>query len=41
MFFRPAAECAALGRECAAASPAWRKARAELADYLISITELW
>lgn len=41
MFLRPPAECAALARECAVASPAWRKARAELADYLISITELW
>lgn len=41
MFFRPPAECAALARECAAASPAWRRARAELADYLISVTELW
>lgn len=41
MFFRPPAECAALARECAAASAAWRRARTELADYLISITELW
>jgi hypothetical protein len=41
MFFRPPAECAALARECAASSPAWRRARAELAEYLVSITELW
>jgi tryptophanyl-tRNA synthetase len=41
MFFRPAAECAVLARECAAASPAWRRVRAEFAEYLISITELW
>jgi tryptophanyl-tRNA synthetase len=41
MSFRPPAECAALARECVASSPAWRRARAELAEYLISITELW
>jgi tryptophanyl-tRNA synthetase len=41
MFFRPAAECAALARECAAASPVWRRSQAELAEYLISVTELW
>jgi hypothetical protein len=41
MFFRPPAECAVLARECAAASPAWRRTRAELAEYLISITGLW
>jgi tryptophanyl-tRNA synthetase len=41
MFFRPAAECAVLARECTAASPAWRRVRAEFAEYLISITELW
>lgn len=41
MFFRPPAECAALARECAANSPVWRRARAELAEYLISVTELW
>jgi tryptophanyl-tRNA synthetase len=41
MFLRPPAEFAELARECAAASPAWRRARAELAEYLISIAELW
>lgn len=41
MFLRTPAECAELARECAAASPAWFRARAELAEYLISITELW
>jgi tryptophanyl-tRNA synthetase len=41
MFFQPPAECAVLARECAAASPAWRRARTELAEYLLSVTELW
>jgi tryptophanyl-tRNA synthetase len=41
MFFRPYADCLDLAGECAAASPAWRRTRAELAEYLISITELW
>lgn len=41
MFFRPHTECLDLIGECAAASPAWRKTRAELAEYLISITDLW
>lgn len=41
LFFRPYDECIALIHECATASPAWRKTRAELAEYLISITELW
>lgn len=41
MFFRPVEECFALVHECAAASPAWRKTKAELAEYLISIAELW
>ena len=41
MSFRPPAECVALARECIASSPAWRSARAELAEYLISLTELW
>jgi tryptophanyl-tRNA synthetase len=41
MFFRPYEECLDLMSECAAASPTWRKTRADLAEYLISITELW
>ncbi len=41
MFVRPVEDCLALVDECATASPAWRKAKAELAEYLISITELW
>jgi tryptophanyl-tRNA synthetase len=41
MFFRPYGECLDLIGECASASPMWRKTRSELADYLISIAELW
>jgi tryptophanyl-tRNA synthetase len=41
MFFRPVEDCLLLVQECATASPAWRKTQAELAEYLISITELW
>ena len=41
MFFRPVEVCLELAHECATASPVWRKTKAELADYLISITELW
>lgn len=41
MFLRPYPECLDLLGECAAGSVAWRKARADLAEYLISIAELW
>jgi tryptophanyl-tRNA synthetase len=41
LFFRPYEQCIELIHECATASAAWRKTRAELAEYLISITELW
>ncbi len=41
MFLRPIDECLALVDECKTASPKWRRTKAELADYLISITELW
>lgn len=41
MFFRPIEDCLALVQECATASPAWRKTQVELAEYLISIAELW
>lgn len=41
MFVRPVDECLALVQECATASPRWHRAKAELADYLIAITELW
>lgn len=40
-FFRPYEACLALRHECAAGSPAWSRAKVELADYLISITRLW
>jgi tryptophanyl-tRNA synthetase len=40
-FFKPYPECVALIHDCATASPAWTKTKAELAAYLISITELW
>jgi tryptophanyl-tRNA synthetase len=41
LFLRPYHECAALVDACATGSPAWTTAKAELADYLISVTELW
>jgi tryptophanyl-tRNA synthetase len=40
-FFRPYEDCVALVEDCAAASPRWQRIKAELADYLIAITELW
>lgn len=40
-FFRPYEESLALIHDCATASPAWKKTKAELAEYLISVTELW
>jgi tryptophanyl-tRNA synthetase len=41
LFFRPPAECAGLALECAAGSPAWRRVKADLAEYLVSIAALW
>lgn len=41
LFLREYGDCMDLVGECSANSPAWRSAKAELADYLISITELW
>ncbi len=41
LFLHDYGDCTDLVGECAVNSPAWRSAKAELADYLISITELW
>jgi tryptophanyl-tRNA synthetase len=41
MFLRSYEDCLALAWDCATGSGAWKKAKAELADYLVSITELW
>jgi tryptophanyl-tRNA synthetase len=41
LFTKPYDETVALIHECSAASPAWTRAKTELADYLISIAELW
>jgi tryptophanyl-tRNA synthetase len=38
---RPPEECTALAAECATASSTWHRAQVELADYLVSIAELW
>ncbi|MFF5230289.1 hypothetical protein [Dactylosporangium sp. NPDC000521] len=40
-FFRPHEETIALIRDCATGSPLWRKTKTELAEYLISVMELW
>ncbi|WP_406273747.1 hypothetical protein OH799_35430 [Nocardia sp. NBC_00881] len=41
LFLRDYGDCVDLVGECATNSQAWRSAKAELADYLISVTELW
>lgn len=41
LFQHPYADSAALARACTEASTAWRSAQTDLADYLISIIELW
>lgn len=40
-FLRPYDECRALADACATDSAEWARAKAELADYLISVIELW
>lgn len=41
LFTHSAEDCVRLSHECAQATQAWTDAKAELTDYLISITALW